>query len=209
MLQDGDGIRIATILYNNHVPFYGATKPELVREYEEKTGLYLKQQFDAEIPVSEAHKQLAVAYELKLSRVKTEVNREEFPSELRQSTNVNFLKGYISNLEKRMKQADWYYSYSDDRSVWQKGVQETDGIIKDIQALSRLPGGVTKANELWDKYVPEYSIHKPDFLNANAFNQAEKTTKNEITEPSVVKRAHFLKQKTSLHTQKRRPRHKN
>lgn len=86
-----------------------------------------------------------------------------------------------SRIEERMEKADWHYEYSDDFRVWQKGTDEIKDIIKDLQKLSSNEQGFEIANALWEKYVPEYSVSKPDFLNENMFYQKDHVmTKNEM-----------------------------
>lgn len=70
----------------------------------------------------------------------------------------------VDELEKRMKNADWFYDYTEDHDVWLRGNLEIEGIKKDLQHLCQSNGGKTTANALWDEFVPEFSISKPSFL---------------------------------------------
>lgn len=69
----------------------------------------------------------------------------------------------IQLTDEKMKNADWHYSYSDDYNVYQRGQKEI-GEIKHLLLLIRKDAGMEQAQKLWDKYVPENSVSKPDFL---------------------------------------------
>ena len=68
-------------------------------------------------------------------------------------------------IQKKMQDADWYYQYSDDRRVWEKGALQVASIHSDLKSLSKLENGSALANILWNTYVPEHTVSKPDFLN--------------------------------------------
>lgn len=70
----------------------------------------------------------------------------------------------IDHLHYKMKNADWYYDYSDDFRVWQKGDAEIEDIKKDLKELSQTQEGMEVANRLWQLYVPPYSVNKPHYL---------------------------------------------
>lgn len=77
----------------------------------------------------------------------------------------NVLDGYdIAGLMNKMAKADWYYDYSEDSAVWNRGLLEIKGIKEDLAQLSKMENGVMAANYLWDAYVPAHSVSKPDFL---------------------------------------------
>jgi hypothetical protein len=81
----------------------------------------------------------------------------------------------VNNLHWRMKKADWHYDYSDDHSEWRRGRQEIEQIKQDLSTLSRWHTGRQTAGQLWDLYVPAYTIPKPDFLTLKLPNMDEKT----------------------------------
>lgn len=86
-------------------------------------------------------------------------------------SHTDYFQVLPSRIEQKMAKADWYYEYSDDHRVWQKGSSEIKGILKDLQMLTRNEQGFEMANKLWEKYVPEYSVSKPDFLNDDKYYQ--------------------------------------
>lgn len=63
LIKDPEGLRIATMLWNNNVPFYTATKPDEIRAYEIESDLYLTQKFDGKVSIEEAHQELSIAFE--------------------------------------------------------------------------------------------------------------------------------------------------
>ncbi|MBW7840897.1 MAG: hypothetical protein H3C36_14950 [Chitinophagaceae bacterium] len=88
----------------------------------------------------------------------------------------------VDRLHHKMKHADWYYDYSDDRRVWLNGVTEIRGIKEDLKELSQSYEGKYAAHILWKTYVPEHSVAKPDFLqlkhnimdeSTSAFNEGQ------------------------------------
>ncbi len=86
----------------------------------------------------------------------------------------NILDGFdMKGIQERMHKADWYYEYSDDRWVWDRGQQEIGKIKYDLSKLCEIQGGREVANALWSAYVPEHSISKPDFLKIkeNSMNE--------------------------------------
>ena len=72
-------------------------------------------------------------------------------------------------IEQRMAKADWYYDYTEDPHVWSKGNREVKDIIEDLKKVEP-----SVALELWNKYVPEHSVSKPDFLEIKAKSMNEK-----------------------------------
>lgn len=79
-------------------------------------------------------------------------------------------------LHHKMKHADWYYEYSDDHRVWQRGSIEITGIKEDLKELSQSPEGMSTASKLWEIYVPQYSVGKPEFLQLKHKAMDEKTS---------------------------------
>ena len=69
----------------------------------------------------------------------------------------------IAGLMTKMAKADWYYDYTDDPKVWEKGRVEINGIKEDLLQLSKLEQGIQVANQLWTAYVPPHSVQKPEF----------------------------------------------
>lgn len=80
----------------------------------------------------------------------------------------------ITGLQDRMDKADWFYDYTEDAGVWNRGLHEVNGIKNDLLELCKLDNGKQTANLLWDAVVPEYSISKPDFLIIKNNNMNEK-----------------------------------
>lgn len=81
----------------------------------------------------------------------------------------------IESLHRKMKKADWYYDYSDDFRVYERGIAEVKDIKKDLKELSQSPEGMEAANKLWQLYVPQYSVSKPEFLEVKNTVMDEKT----------------------------------
>lgn len=79
----------------------------------------------------------------------------------------------VEDLDQRMKSADWHYDYSDDPSVWQKGLVEVREIQQDLHALSLQPNGLAEARQLWELHVPSASVSLPDFLKEDIQQQKE------------------------------------
>ena len=76
----------------------------------------------------------------------------------------------INGLAGRMAKADWYFDYTDDPQVWQKGSLEINAIQNELLQLCKLENGRQAASFLWDKYVPDYSVQRPTFLNDEETN---------------------------------------
>lgn len=76
----------------------------------------------------------------------------------------------VNGLATRMKKADWYYDYTDDRQVWQRGRLEINAIKNDLMQLSKLENGKQAANHLWDIHVPAHSVQRPAFLSEEQTN---------------------------------------
>ena len=62
----------------------------------------------------------------------------------------------LSILEKLLKSHDWYFDYSDDHSVWKKGMAERSAINQEQKRLVN-DGLATEAEvqELTQKYAPK------------------------------------------------------
>jgi hypothetical protein len=70
-------------------------------------------------------------------------------------------------IEKKMAGADWQYERAaKSREQWVKGEGDMEEIQKDLVFLCKLPGGIDKANALWDKYAPN-AVTKPQFLQSS------------------------------------------
>lgn len=68
LVKSPEGLRMATILWNNNVPFYTATKPPSIRAYEESSDLYVTQKFSGDISFGQAYAALVDAHEVNLQR---------------------------------------------------------------------------------------------------------------------------------------------
>jgi hypothetical protein len=84
----------------------------------------------------------------------------------------------IAGLMKKMARADWYYDYSEDPDIWHRGNQQILEIKNELKQLCALENGRATANKLWEAYVPEYSVSKPDFITL-FFNDQNIFTMNE------------------------------
>ena len=60
----------------------------------------------------------------------------------------------LKTLEKLLKNHDWFYQYSDDYSVYERGDRESNIINEVINALKDAGFG-KEADDLYDKYLPE------------------------------------------------------
>jgi hypothetical protein len=60
----------------------------------------------------------------------------------------------LQTLEKLLKGHDWFYQYSDDFRVYERGDRESDAINEVINALKSAGFG-KEADDLYDKYLPE------------------------------------------------------
>jgi len=59
-------------------------------------------------------------------------------------------------LEKLLQTHDWYFDYSDDHSVWKKGMTERSAINQEQKRLVELGLATTEeVQELTQKYVPK------------------------------------------------------
>lgn len=78
----------------------------------------------------------------------------------------------VSDLEERMKRADWWWSYSDDGTVRQRGMKEIDALYKDLRKLAETD--MQAAKKLWADHSPK-EWFAPNFLTAQAVDpDAEK-----------------------------------
>lgn len=64
------------------------------------------------------------------------------------------LDEYISKL----KSHDWFYEFSDDHSVWQRGKAERH----DINVLQK---ELDPDNEVWNQHCPEYFLFRKEWKN--------------------------------------------
>jgi hypothetical protein len=60
----------------------------------------------------------------------------------------------LKTLEKLLQNHDWFYQYSEDFSVYERGNRESDTINTVIKALEDAGLG-DKANDLYEKYLPK------------------------------------------------------
>jgi len=60
----------------------------------------------------------------------------------------------LSKLENQLKSHDWYYDYSDDYSVWNKGKDKETEIRSLISQLKK-EGKRTEVEKIWQKYAPK------------------------------------------------------
>ena len=70
------------------------------------------------------------------------------------SIDNNNMNNKLQTLEKLLKNHDWFYQYSDDFSIYERGDRELDAINEVINALKDAGFG-KKADDLYDKYLPE------------------------------------------------------
>lgn len=270
LIKSSEGLRIATIIWNNHVPFYTATKPEAIRNYENNGDLYITQKFSGDVPISIAFEDLEKSLQSKLQQEVNvqyeELELTQFPgvngpnimastrdyeiiaddphsirqliqSELSQgkewvvfdqgkptihSDDLNFFetdfevaefchenetdrdffqsmaihdfeialqkwenalsnpKGLLIALEEKMKTADWNYKDADHYDRHYEGEKEM-GQIKYLLSLVKNKMGIGEAQAIWEKYAPEHSILKPDFLTINNKVMTEK----ELAQPKI------------------------
>ena len=62
----------------------------------------------------------------------------------------------LAILEKLLRSHDWYFDYSDDYSVWKKGMAERDAINQEQKRLiSNGLATVEEVQELTHKYAPK------------------------------------------------------
>ena len=64
---------------------------------------------------------------------------------------MNKMHPDLNTLEKLLKTHDWYYEYSDDHRVWQRGRDERDEIRRQIDICCGL-GLSNIATKMYDKY---------------------------------------------------------
>ena len=70
------------------------------------------------------------------------------------SNDNNNMNKDLQTLEKLLQDHDWFYQYSDDFNVYERGDRESNTINKVISAL--IDAGFGKeADDLYDKYLPE------------------------------------------------------
>lgn len=59
----------------------------------------------------------------------------------------------LKEFEQALKHHDWYFDYSDDHRVWQRGMHSIDALRAQYAVLVGA-GHRAEANELWHKYAP-------------------------------------------------------
>ena len=63
---------------------------------------------------------------------------------------------HLITLERLLQFHDWYYNYSDDHSVWQRGQREHDAISEEQRRLiHEVKVSVEEILELTHKYAPK------------------------------------------------------
>ena len=70
------------------------------------------------------------------------------------SIDNNNMNNKLQTLEKLLQDHDWFYQYSDDFSVYERGNRESDTINIVIKALKDAGFG-EEADDLYYKYLPE------------------------------------------------------
>jgi len=70
------------------------------------------------------------------------------------SIDNNNMNNKLQTLEKLLQNCDWFYQYSDDYSVYERGDRESDAINEVINALKDAGFG-KEADDLYNKYLPE------------------------------------------------------
>ena len=73
---------------------------------------------------------------------------------IRMSKDNNNMNTKLQTLEKLLQDHDWFYQYSDDFSVYERGDRESNAINEVIKVLENTGFG-KEANVLYDKYLPE------------------------------------------------------
>ena len=73
---------------------------------------------------------------------------------IRMSKDNNNMNNKLQTLEELLQNHDWFYQYSDDNSVYERGDRESDTINTVINALKDA-GFDKEADALYDKYLPE------------------------------------------------------
>lgn len=71
-------------------------------------------------------------------------------------------QAFIDNISERLKKADWWYDYSDDRDVRRRGSAYFMQLQDDLHLLSGLKGGLQDAKNLWKEHSEWQST--PKFL---------------------------------------------
>lgn len=59
----------------------------------------------------------------------------------------------LQDLEEHMQVHDWYYTYSDDHGVWQRGHDSANSMTAKMNELKEL-GFVAEVDELWETHCP-------------------------------------------------------
>ena len=73
---------------------------------------------------------------------------------IRMSEDNNNMNKNLQTLEKLLQDHDWFYQYSDDFSIYERGDRESNAINEVIKVLENTGFG-KEANDLYDKYLPE------------------------------------------------------
>jgi len=59
----------------------------------------------------------------------------------------------LAQFEAALAEHDWYFDYSDDYSVWQRGIRQHDELLRQRDALRGMGLGAA-ADALWRKHSP-------------------------------------------------------
>lgn len=59
----------------------------------------------------------------------------------------------LEEFEKALQYHDWYYEYSDDHSVWRRGLDRQRQLEEERRRLTA-EGHGDKVEELWQRYSP-------------------------------------------------------
>ncbi|MGC4233229.1 MAG: hypothetical protein QM594_09655 [Niabella sp.] len=84
---------------------------------------------------------------------------------VRQMTVQELRDSFVKHLSEKMSKADWYYAYSDDSKVWNRGHDQVEQIKEELRLLSILDNSSDQAQKLWKQYVPSYSVQEPAFFS--------------------------------------------
>ncbi len=91
----------------------------------------------------------------------------------------------VADLGRRMKLADWWYSYSDDSSVRTRGAKVVHAIYADISALGE--NNEAAARALWAQYAPK-EFMKPVFPS-DVVRRREHEAAKRVEEERAIDRA--------------------
>jgi len=68
----------------------------------------------------------------------------------------------VNDFAKMLAAHDWYYSWSDDYTVWNAGQEAHDALVREYESYAKTRGE-RAARELWNRYAPkEYRMEARD-----------------------------------------------